>query len=75
MSATRRQVRSLTPVAKVLGSAITHPAKASKCAEEKPSAKRSRPQPIKDKGDSASASREKTVSDAVDAWRNEGDPN
>ena len=75
MSATRRQVHSLTTVAKVPGSKIIHPATASGCTEKKPSAKRYRPQPIKGKGDAASNLLEKTVSDAVDAWRNEGDPN
>ncbi len=46
MSATRRQVHSLTPFAKVRGTAITYPAEAAGGTPKKPSAKRSRPQPV-----------------------------
>ncbi len=46
MSPTRRQVHTLTPFAKVLGTTITYPAEASRSIPKKPSAKRSRPQPI-----------------------------
>jgi uncharacterized protein (DUF488 family) len=46
MSATRRQVHTLTPFAKARGSAITYPTEASASAQKKPSAKRSRPQPV-----------------------------
>jgi uncharacterized protein (DUF488 family) len=46
MSATRRQVHTLTPFAKVRGAAITYPAEASGSAQKKPSAKRSRPQSV-----------------------------
>jgi uncharacterized protein (DUF488 family) len=46
MSATRRQVHTLTPFAKVRGIAITYPTKASGSTQKKPSAKRSRPQPV-----------------------------
>ena len=43
MSATRRQAHTLTPFAKVRGTAITYPAEASGSTQEKPPAKRSRP--------------------------------
>jgi uncharacterized protein (DUF488 family) len=46
MSATRRQVHTLTPFAKVRGTAIRYPTEASETAQKKPSAKRSRPQPV-----------------------------
>ena len=46
MSATRRQVHTLTPFAKVRGTAITYPTEALGSTQEKPSAKRSRPQPV-----------------------------
>lgn len=46
MSATRRQVHTLTPFAKVRGTAITYPAEASTSAQKKPLAKRSRPRPV-----------------------------
>jgi len=46
MSATRRQVHTLTPFAKVLGTAITYPTKTLGSAPKKPSAKRSWPQPV-----------------------------
>ncbi len=46
MSATRRQVHTLTPFAKVLGTAITYPTEASGSIQKKSSAKRSRPQPV-----------------------------
>jgi uncharacterized protein (DUF488 family) len=46
MSATRRQVHTLTRFAKVRGTAITYPTEVSESAQKKPSAKRSRPQPI-----------------------------
>ncbi len=46
MSATRRQVHTLTPFAKVLGAAITYPTEASGNTQKKASAKRSRPQPV-----------------------------
>ena len=46
MSATRRQVHTLTPFAEVQGSAIIYPADASQSTQTKPSAKRSRPQPV-----------------------------
>src|ERR1039457_4746938 len=46
MSATRRQVHTLTPFAKVRGTAITYPTGASGSTRKKPSAKRSRPQPV-----------------------------
>ena len=45
MSATRRQVHTLTPFAKVRGTAITYPTEALGCEQKKPSAKRSGPQP------------------------------
>jgi len=45
-SATRRQVHTLTPFAKVRGTAITYPTEASESAQKNPSAKRSRPQPV-----------------------------
>jgi uncharacterized protein (DUF488 family) len=47
MSPTRRQVHTLTPFAKVRGTTITYPAEASRSNPKKPSAKRSRPRPIK----------------------------
>jgi uncharacterized protein (DUF488 family) len=57
MSATRRQVHTLTPFAKVRGAKITYPAGASRRARNKPSPKRSRPRPIqplsKSKGNEA----------------------
>ena len=40
MSATRRQVHTLTPFAKVRGTAITYPGEASEGTQKKPSAKR-----------------------------------
>jgi uncharacterized protein (DUF488 family) len=46
MSATRRQVHALTPFAKVRGTAITYPTEASGSTQKKPSAKRSRLQPV-----------------------------
>ena len=46
MSPTRRQVHTLTPFAKVRGTTITYPAEASRSTLKKPSAKRSRPQPL-----------------------------
>jgi uncharacterized protein (DUF488 family) len=46
MSATRRQVHALTPFAKVRGATITYPTEASESAQKKPSARRSRPQPV-----------------------------
>jgi len=46
MSATRCQVHTLTPFAKVRGTAITYPTEAFESAPKKPSAKRSRPQPV-----------------------------
>ena len=46
MSATHRQVHTLTPFAKVRGTTITYPAEASRSTLKKPSAKRSRPQPL-----------------------------
>ena len=42
MSATRRQVHTLTPFAKVRRTAITYPTEASKSTQKKPLAKRSR---------------------------------
>jgi uncharacterized protein (DUF488 family) len=47
MGATRRQVHALTPFAKVRGTTITYPTAASRSTSKKPSAKRSRPRPIK----------------------------
>jgi uncharacterized protein (DUF488 family) len=47
MSPTRRQVHTLTPFAKVRGTTIRYPAEASRSNPKKPSAKRSRPRPIK----------------------------
>jgi uncharacterized protein (DUF488 family) len=41
LSATRRQVHSLTPFAEVRGTAITYPAAASESGQERPPAKRS----------------------------------
>jgi uncharacterized protein (DUF488 family) len=46
MSATRRQVHTLTPFAKVRGTAITYPTEASEGAQKKPSGRRFRPQPV-----------------------------
>ena len=46
MSATRRQIHTLTPFAKVRGTAITYPTEALGRTQKKPSAKRSRPQPV-----------------------------
>jgi uncharacterized protein (DUF488 family) len=46
MTATRRQIHTLTPFAEVRGTAITYPAEASKSTRKKPSAKRSRPRPV-----------------------------
>jgi len=46
MSATRRQVHTLTPFAKVRGTAITYPTEASGTTPKKPSAKRSRLQVV-----------------------------
>ena len=43
MSATHRQVHTLTPFAKVRGTAITYPAEASESPQIKPMSKRSRP--------------------------------
>lgn len=47
MSPTRRQVHTLTPFAKVHGTAITYPAEASRSKPKKPSAKRPGPRPVK----------------------------
>jgi len=47
MSSTRRQVHVLTPFAKVRGTSITYPAEVLPSTPKKPSAKCSRPQPIK----------------------------
>jgi uncharacterized protein (DUF488 family) len=47
MSATRRQAHTLTPFAKVRGTAITYPTEDLVGTQTKSSAKRSRPQPIK----------------------------
>ena len=46
MSPTRRQVHTLTPFAKVRGTTITYPIEASRSTTKKPSAKRSRSQPV-----------------------------
>jgi len=46
MSPTRRQVHTLTPFAKVRGTTITYPTEASRSTAKKPSAKRSRSQPV-----------------------------
>jgi len=46
MSPTRRQVHTLTSFAKVRGTTIIYPAEASRSTSRKPSAKRSRPQPV-----------------------------
>ena len=46
MSATRRQVHTLTPFAKVRGTAITYPTEASGSTQKEPSAKRSRLQVV-----------------------------
>lgn len=43
LSATRRQVHTLTPFAKVRGTVITYPSEAPESAQKKSSAKRSRP--------------------------------
>jgi uncharacterized protein (DUF488 family) len=45
MSLTRRQVHTLTPFAKVQGTAITYPTEASTSKQKRPPAKRSRPRP------------------------------
>ena len=50
MSATRRQVHTLTPFAKVRGTTITYPAEVSRSTPKKPSAKRSRAQPVRKTG-------------------------
>jgi uncharacterized protein (DUF488 family) len=47
MSPARCQVHTLTPFAKARGTTITYPAEASRSNPKKPSAKRSRPRPIK----------------------------
>lgn len=47
MSPTRRQVHKLAPFAKVRGTTITYPAEVSRSAPKRPSAKPSRPRPIK----------------------------
>jgi hypothetical protein len=46
MSATRRQAHTLTPFAKVQGTAITYPAEASAIMQKEPPAKRSRARPV-----------------------------
>ena len=46
MSPTRRQVHTLTPFAKVRGTAVTYPAEASGSMAKRPSAKRSQLQPV-----------------------------
>ena len=46
MSPTRRQVHTLTPFAKVRGTAITYPTEVTRRTQKKPSAKRPRLQPI-----------------------------
>jgi uncharacterized protein (DUF488 family) len=46
MSPTRRQVHTLTPFAKVRGTTIIYPTDASRSTPKKPSAKRSRSQPV-----------------------------
>jgi hypothetical protein len=46
MTATRRQVHTLKPFAKVRDTTITYPAKAPGSTQKKPPAKRSRPQPV-----------------------------
>jgi uncharacterized protein (DUF488 family) len=46
MSPTRRQVHTLTPFAKVRGTTIIYPTEASRSTPKKPSAKRSRSQPV-----------------------------
>jgi uncharacterized protein (DUF488 family) len=46
MSANRRQVHTLTPFARVRGSALTYPSGASGSAPEEAPAKRSQPQPM-----------------------------
>jgi uncharacterized protein (DUF488 family) len=46
MSPTRRQVHTLTPFAKVRGTTITYPTETSRSTQKKPSAKRSRSQPV-----------------------------
>lgn len=47
MSATRRQIHTLTPFAKVRGTKITYPTEVSRGASKKPSAKRPAPSPVK----------------------------
>ena len=46
MSATRRQVHTLTPFAKVQGCVITYPAEASTSVQEKPADQRTQPLPV-----------------------------
>lgn len=46
LSPTRRQVHTLTPFAKVRGTTITYPTEAARSTPKKPSAKRSRSQPV-----------------------------
>ena len=46
MSPNRRQVHTLTPFAKVRGTTITYPTERSRSTQKKPSAKRSRSQPV-----------------------------
>ena len=46
MSPTRRQIHTLTPFAKVRGTTIIYPAEAARSTLKKPSAKRSRSQPL-----------------------------
>lgn len=46
MSATRRQVHTLTPFAAVRGIAITYPAEASGSTQEKPSVVHAQPEPV-----------------------------
>jgi uncharacterized protein (DUF488 family) len=46
MSATRRQAHTLTPFAKVQGTAITYPAEASAIMQKEPPAQRSRRRPV-----------------------------
>ena len=47
MSPTRRQIHVLTPFAKVRGTTITYPAEVLPSTPKKPSAKCSRPRPLK----------------------------
>jgi uncharacterized protein (DUF488 family) len=46
MSSKRRQVHTLTPFAKVRGTTITYPTETSRSTRKKPSAERSRSQPV-----------------------------